>query len=366
MNPCPLIFEPIVRPKIWGGRRLETLLSKTLPPGEAIGETWECADLPGVSSVVARGPARGKTLGALLEEWGAGLLGRAQPDRGRFPLLIKFLDAEQDLSVQVHPDPSTAADESSIGKHEAWHILDARPGAGIWRGLRQDATVEALCRAIRTRPAAALDFVERIPVRPGQTYYIPAGTPHALGAGVVVAEVQTPSTTTYRLYDFDRVRPEGDAGLHIDESIASLRPNADFASFEKRSHVTSLFTTVTRLVTCPSFVIEKVRFLGELEQEIPYAEPVLWIVLEGSGAVHFDAGAKLPISRGDVVLLPAGLKNGILRTETDCAWLEVTIPAPSDLAEHPRLERADDRLEASASDGLVKLGIHARKPARPD
>ncbi len=335
-SPCPLIFEPIAKPKIWGGRRLETLLSKSLPPGDAIGETWECFDLPEACSIVARGPARGKSLRELIETWGeSSLLGRARLLHGHFPLLIKFLDAELDLSVQVHPAPADAAGAPG-GKHEAWHILNARPDSCIWRGLKDGASVEALAAAVRTRPAAALEYVQRIPVRPGQTYYIPAGTPHALGAGVVVAEVQTPSTTTYRLYDFDRDRPADDAGLHVEESIACLRTNADFAAFEKRSHVTSLFTTVTRLVTCPSFVIEKVRFLGELEQEIPYAELVMWIVLDGRGEVLFGAGDSLSFGRGDVVILPARLEKGVLRTVTDCSWLEVTVPAGSDLAEYPR------------------------------
>src|SRR5262245_9777494 len=138
MSVCPLVFEPLYRPKVWGGRRLAELLDKRLPPGEPIGETLECADLESFQSVVARGPAKGRTLHDLMIEGVKDLLGRTQHVDGRFPLLIKFLDATQNLSIQVHPDPETAR---RLGgncrvKHEAWHILHAEPGVVIYRGLR--------------------------------------------------------------------------------------------------------------------------------------------------------------------------------------------------------------------------------------
>ncbi|MBN2562992.1 MAG: class I mannose-6-phosphate isomerase [Phycisphaerae bacterium] len=337
MQVCPLIFEPIYKPKIWGARNLERLFGKDLPPGEAIGESWECADLEAGQSVVARGPAKGKTLRQLVEEWGAALLGRVKLADGRFPLLIKFLDAAQDLSVQVHPDPETV---KRLGgavrvKHEAWYIIDAAEGAAIYRGMIPGATVEALSKAMAERPEAILDYMRKIPVRPGQTYFLPSGTLHALGEGVVVAEIQTPSDVTYRLYDYGRVRPGSDAGLHVEEGLASIRTNLDFAEFEKRSHVSNVFTTVTRLVTCPSFIIEKVRFIEQVEQQIPYDEPVCWIVLEGRGEIHYDTTGKEMFSRGDVVILPAKLEQARLKTLADCVWLEVTIPAPSGLADDP-------------------------------
>lgn len=338
MQVCPLVFEPIFKPKIWGGQSLARLLGKSLPAGERIGESWECADLENGQSIVARGPMKGRSLHDLASEWGPSLLGRISLVDGRFPLLIKFLDAADNLSVQVHPDAEAAA---RLGirpavKDEAWHVIHAREGAVIYRGLRHGVRIDDYAAVLRSDPRASLDCLNHIAVRPGETYYIPSGTVHALGAGIVVAEIQTSSDTTYRLYDWDRVRPPGDAGMHMDEAIACLGRAPDPSRFEKRSHVTSIFTTVTRLVDCPSFRVERVRFMGEIEQQIPYAELVLWVLLEGRGEIRYGKSGVETFSAGDVVLLPAGLKEPVLRTITDCVWLEVTVPAASDLAEFDR------------------------------
>lgn len=183
INPCPLIFEPIFKPKVWGGRNLARLLGKQLPTDEPYGESWECADLEQGQSVVGRGPAKGRTLHELIEAWGPRLLGRAKLTDGRFPLLIKFLDAAADLSVQVHPDPETArrlGGEVRV-KHEAWHILEAREGACIYRGLVPGTTVQTLTDAMARNPEAILEYLQRIPVKVGHTYFLPSGTLHALG-----------------------------------------------------------------------------------------------------------------------------------------------------------------------------------------
>ncbi len=392
---CPLIFEPIFRQKVWGGRSLERLLGKLLPPDVPVGESWECADLEGAVSRVARGPARGRTLHELMEEWGADLLGRAEPVDGRFPLLIKFLDARENLSVQVHPDASAVrrAGGAIRIKNEAWHIVEAAPGAVIYRGLKPGLNVDDVRAAMARRPAEIVECLERVPVRAGQTYYLPSGVPHALGAGVVVAEVQTPSDVTYRLYDWDRARPAGDAGLHVEEGLSCLVGDTDFAPFERRTHVTSLFATITRLVACPSFNIEKVRFIGELEQEIPYVEPVCWIVLDGRGeilygpgagssagtgmesgaapGVHGDMPGRLPFSRGDVIIVPAGLKNGRVRTLTDCGWLEVTLPgargARADVSAGAATMqgRRPDAAARPAGGDCVPLNISMRREREP-
>jgi len=358
MKLCPLIFQPIFKPKIWGGRNLATLLDKTLPEGVSIGESWECADLESAQSVVARGPARGRTLHELVTEWGSRLLGRARPVHGRFPLLIKFLDATEPLSIQVHPD-SNVEGAGIASKDEAWFILQAEPAAIIYRGLRKGVTMAALEQALRERPASIVDLLEVIRVRAGDAFYLPAGTIHALGGGIAVAEVQMPSDTTYRLYDWDRQRPDDDAGLHIAPALAAIRTHIDSAAHEKRSHVTSVFTTVTRLITCPSFVVEKVRFVEGIEQDIPYAELVCWIVLEGRGEIHYGAGEKETFARGEVVVLPAELDRARLKTLTPCSWLEVTIPVASDLSGIPR--PPPDTIRDQRGGGFVQMSI---KPNR--
>jgi len=337
----PIVFEPIFKPRLWGGRRLETLLNKRLPPDVAIGESWELADLEEDQSVVAAGPMKGKPLGELARLWGLDLLGRAELFEGRFPLLIKFLDANETLSVQVHPDEATA---KRLGgkirvKHEAWYVIEAQPGAVIYRGLREGLDAEALRRAVNDDRVESVLNV--IPARKGHCYYLPSGTLHALGGGIVVAEVQTPSDITYRLYDWNRLdsvtgrRRE----LHVEEALGCLSYEPPPAQ-DPPQHTASVWASVTNLVRCESFVIERVRMVDGVEMEIPYAEMVIWIVLEGRGSIVCE-GLSGPTSfaMGDTVLIPAGMKKGRVLTHANCMWLEVSVPIRSSLAGFDRPHR---------------------------
>jgi len=341
---CPLIFEPIFKPKIWGGRLLSETVGKSLPGDEPIGESWELADLEEDQSVVRRGPAKGMTLSALVRDWGKELIGRASLFGGRFPLLIKFLDARQHLSVQVHPDQSMA---DRLGgnvrvKNEAWYILHADEDGAIYRGLAEGVDRASFVDAIGAGKVAST--LRRIAVKAGQCYYLPSGTVHALGAGVVVAEIQTPSDITYRVYDWDRVDPKTGQGraLHIDEALECIHFGDDTDGAQPRSHVGSVWTAVTRLVTCDSFVIEQVRMIDGIEQDIPVGEMQVWVVLSGKGEVIYDGGSqRLTFGRGDTVLIPARLDAARLKTTDDCVWLEVTIPIASDLAGYPHPERIE-------------------------
>jgi len=342
MNVYPLIFKPIFKPRIWGGRRLESLLCKPLPQGAMIGESWEIADLEDDQSVVANGSAAGQKLGALVREWGTSMTGRAQLVQGRFPLLIKFLDARQTLSVQVHPDAATAAQLGGRArlKHEAWYVIDAAPEAFIYRGLREGVGPEELKDAIRGRRLESL--LIRIPVRRGHAYFLPSGTIHALGAGVTVAEVQTPSDTTYRLYDWDRVDPATNAPrpLHIEEATGCISFGADPIPHENPQHLASVWTSVTSLIRSDAFVMERVRMIDGVEQAIPYDEMVIWIVLEGRGTIRHNGSAEgTPFGVGDVVLLPAGLSRGRVQTHDNCMWLEVSVPIVSSLTGFNRPKR---------------------------
>ncbi len=363
----PLKFEPIYQRRIWGGRKLAEVFGRELPPGEPIGESWEIADLENGQSVVAEGPSRGRTLGQLVQEWGADLLGRASLFEGRFPLLIKYLDAREHLSVQVHPPEAYAqrAGGSVRVKNEAWYVLSAEPDGCIYRGLVPGIDRERFAAAIRAGTVEPL--LRRIAVKEGRAYYLPSGTVHALGAGVMVAEVQTPSDTTFRVFDWNRVdaatgRPRE---LHVEEALACI----DFsgvepgAAGEKRSHVASLWTTVTRLITCPSFIVEKVRMVAGVEQEIPYAEPVVWMMLSGRAAVTWGGGReRMEIGRGETVLLPAALREARLVTSEECAWLEVTLPAPSDLAGTEKLGRA--ALREVSRPGVAPVQVHVERGER--
>ena len=334
MEVHPLIFKPIFKPKIWGGRKLEALLDKRLPAGQRIGESWEVADLEDDQSVVASGPARDRMLSELVHEWGTGLIGRASLFDGRFPLLIKFLDASETLSVQVHPDETMAR---RLGnrvrmKNEAWYVIDAEDGGFIYRGVRQGVDADALKRAIREQRVESV--LNRISVRKGHCYYLPSGTIHALGAGVTVAEVQTPSDITYRVYDWNRIDPSTGRprDLHLEEALQCTSYDATPTVDQKREHVASISTSVTKLVRCESFVIERVRMAEGVEQQIPYDELVIWIVLEGRGRIVCDSPASPTEFRtGDTVVLPADLNSACVQTDDNCMWLEVTIPIPSSL-----------------------------------
>lgn len=360
MHVHPLVFEPIYVPKIWGGRRLSDLLGKRLPEGAAIGESWELSDLPGNESIVREGPCRGMSLQWLLNEWVADMLGHARPVEGRFPLLIKFLDANQDLSVQVHPPKRLAdKDPKAYLKNEAWYVIAAEKDAVIYHGLNPGVTREQFVAALETGEVAPL--LRRVPVRPGDCYYLPSGTVHALGAGVLVAEVQTPSDTTYRLFDWNRIdastgRPRE---LHIEKALASMDFEAPAPELrQERSHAADYWTTVTRLAACEQFIIEKVRMIEGAEQRIPYAEPVIWIMLEGQAEIIYDGGrGRLPVRRGDVVLVPAAIQEARVRVIQPAVWLDVSIPTASDLAGYARPDRAALRTPTYPAGGPVQINI---------
>ncbi len=359
MDVYPLIFEPIFKRKIWGGRTLETALHKPLPPDDPIGESWEAADLEEDQSVVASGPARGQTIGSLVKSWGTALYGRSGLFDGRFPLLIKFLDARSALSVQVHPSEAMAA---RLGgrvrvKHEAWYVIDAEPDGYIYRGVKPGVDEAALREAIDRQ--AVESVLNHITVRRGECYYLPSGTIHALGAGVTVAEVQTPSDITYRVYDWNRVdEATGQVrALHLAEAMQCISYDPVPEKYELRNHVASVWTQVTSLVRCESFVIERVRMVEGVEQALPYAEMMIWIVLEGSGEVHC-AGLDEPVrfGIGDTVVLPADLKEGRVVTKEVCLWLEVSIPIASSLAGYDRPDRESQGTPA-AGDGFVQINV---------
>jgi mannose-6-phosphate isomerase len=231
-TPYPLILEPIFKHKVWGGRRLERF-GKALPDGD-IGESWELADLGSTTpsgaggeparSRITNGPLAGKTLHDALERWGGDLLGdRAPTPAGDVPLLVKYLDAREHLSVQVHPSPAYAAAHADADlKTECWYVLDAEPGSKIFKGVRPGVTREQFEHALRHDPTACVALLEAVDAIPGQLHNLPSGTVHALGEGVLVAEVQTPSDTTYRVYDWVAEYGRPLRELHIDQALACI------------------------------------------------------------------------------------------------------------------------------------------------
>ncbi len=367
MDVYPLLFKPIFKPKIWGGRRLETLLNKRLPTGD-IGESWEIADLEDDQSVVASGPSNGKPLGRLVREWGSDLLGDAPLFDGRFPLLIKFLDATETLSVQVHPDRATA---DRLGgrvriKNEAWYVLATEPGGFIYRGVRPGVDAEGLRSAIEQGTVESV--LNRIEVRKGHCYYLPSGTIHALGAGVLVAEVQTPSDITYRVFDWNRI--EAATGkpraLHLAEALPCISFDTAPIEEERAHHVAGVWTAVTTLVQCASFFIRRVRMPEGVEQEIPEQGCTVWMVLEGRASITCDGAAEaVDVGIGDTVLMPAAIKNARIKMHEPCMWLEAGVPVPSSLSAFERPEPETIRKGPSPGDGFVQVHLPPRPPPDP-
>jgi mannose-6-phosphate isomerase len=333
----PLQFHPLYKEKVWGGRTLQTL-GRTLPGHAAtpIGESWEIADLAQSSvsgggggaerSSVAQGPFQGMTLRALIQAYGEKLLGRLPlTPAGNFPLLVKYLDARENLSVQVHPSPEYARTHAdAFLKSEAWYIVAAAPGAVIYKGVKAGVTPAQLRAALlQNTDAAVLPLLITVPVKAGDCHYLPSGTCHALGAGILVAEVQTPSDTTFRVYDWGRQGRE----LHIEQALQCIQfgpPRT--AHHEQRTHIAGVHTSVSRLVACEHFRIEKVRMSESYEQEVPYHQPVIWMVLEGQGTLTTAHAAPVTFRRGDTLLLPATLPDAKVKLDADTSWLEVTFP----------------------------------------
>lgn len=333
----PLRFEPIYKEKIWGGRSFETL-GRVLP-GDAstgIGESWEIADLATTSvsggggnaeySVVANGPLKGKSIRELMQQYGEALLGEGvkPSDDGGFPLLIKFLDAKENLSVQVHPSPEYAAThDDAYLKSEAWYIIDHEPGAVIYKGLAPGTTPEQLRAAIKTNTdEAVVPLLNAVPARKGDCHYLPSGTLHALGAGVLVAEVQTPSDTTYRVYDWGRT----DRELHIEQAMACI----DFSGSPDAQSTATIHSrngmTITPKASCAFFNIEAWSCDGPAQGRIALASAEVWFSLSGAARFAMAQSDSVQAHTGQTALLAASLKAVDLISDGPGQWLRVTLP----------------------------------------
>jgi mannose-6-phosphate isomerase len=297
----PLRFQPIFRRYLWGGRRLASLLGKQLGAGEDYAESWEVVDHGQDQSVVLYGPTSGQTVQQLIATHGHELLGRHARHQA-FPLLMKYLDACRTLSVQVHPNDQQAAqlDPPDLGKTEAWIVLAAEPGSKIFAGLKQGVTRGELRRQI---DAGMCDHVlHQIEPEVGDCIFLPAGTVHAIGAGLVIAEIQQASDTTFRLYDWNRVDPHGNPRpLHIEQALATI----DFSRgpINPQKPVPTGQKGCQRLVDCDKFVIDRCRLDNSLLIGGDNRFHLL-TVLNGSILIDGDPSG-LPLSRGQTALLPA-------------------------------------------------------------
>ncbi|MDH3270211.1 MAG: class I mannose-6-phosphate isomerase [Gemmatimonadota bacterium] len=331
----PLLLEPIYKEKVWGGRALERF-ARRLPgaPTAKIGESWELADLDATSASggggaaahtrVRNGPLMERTVGAVVHDFGWLVTGPLDLGAtGKFPLLLKYLDARDNLSVQVHPSPEYAAAHPDAAlKSEAWYVVEADADAVIYKGVVDGTTREAFEAAVHD--GTVVELLVQVPARPGDCHYLPSGTVHALGGGILVAEVQTPSDTTFRVYDWGRT----DRELHLEEALECI----DFGSTEPSAHGAAgsdvdrvVGDAVLReLVSCEYFSIREWTIPRGGEVVFDSDEMCVLMTIDGEGALTWgETMTALRVRAGDTVLLPAALGRTVLSASDDATVLEV-------------------------------------------
>ena len=332
----PLRFEPLFRRYLWGGHRLAEVLEKPIGD-ESAAESWEVVDHGPDQSVVAFGDLEGQSLRQLVEQHGEQLLGKPLLEslssasipsqlRGRFPLLLKFLDANKDLSVQVHPDDTFGAtlDPPDLGKTEAWYVMHADPGAKIYSGLKSGTTSDSFKQAIDQNQFE--DVLHSFEPNAGDCVFIPAGTMHAIGAGLLIAEIQQASDTTFRIYDWARVDKDGKSRpLHIDQGVKatdfSRGPVNETKPIEETDDRGQAFS---QLVSCDKFVMNRRTVDGSIKVGGDGRFRII-AVIEGSLEVENDPSGK-PLTMGQTALLPACLPATSLTAKENCELLEIFVP----------------------------------------
>jgi len=309
--PTPLTFEPIFMERVWGGRRLESEFGKKLPSQRPIGESWEIVDRPEAQSIVRDGLLRGKTLHELWTQYRDEIFGEA-PDSSRFPLLLKLLDAHDKLSLQVHPPEKLADRLGGEPKTEFWYIAAADAGAELYLGFRESITRDQFEKALRDGTAA--DYVHTVRVSTGDSVFLPAGRCHAVGAGILLIEVQQNSDTTYRVFDWNRVDDKGkQRQLHVDQALQCI----DFDDVRPRL----LQSEGELLLHHDLFEIQKWN-LDSPREIVPRGQFAIACCLTGSLRC-----ADVDLTPGEFFLIPAQLENRQLHSRTEgTTLLRITIP----------------------------------------
>lgn len=299
MKKYPLQLSCVEKSAIWGGSRLVTEFGKP-ELCRPLAETWELSVREKENCTVKNGPLAGKTLAEALSLLGNDSMGTKAQGK-RFPLLVKLIDAADELSVQVHPDDAYAARDGESGKTEMWHILAAAPGAGIYYGLESGVTKQMLRAALRRGDPTPL--LRRIPVHAGETYFIPAGLVHAIGKGVLVAEVQQNCDLTYRVFDHNRLGADGKPRqLHIEKALDVIRPFCD-AEIEQLRYAAG---DRSALVSCPYFTVHRMDLTDPFHGLVGDESFLHLLFVDGAGELMHD-GVSYHFAKGDSFYLPAGL-----------------------------------------------------------
>ena len=302
----PIKFKPILKERIWGGQKLNSLLSKEseLPN---VGESWEISDVEGDASVVINGNLKGKSLKTLLELYKGDLIGNKNYEvfKNKFPLLIKFIDAKEDLSIQLHPNDELAAKRhNSFGKTEMWYVMQADENSNLIVGFNQKTSPETYLKHLEDKTLTKILNFDK--VKEGDTYFIEVGRVHAIGAGVMLAEIQQTSDITYRVYDWDRVDGNGnERDLHNDLAI-------DAIDFEMKDNFRVSYSKTenqsNEMVHCPYFTTNLIPINGCINRKNDNESFIIYICVEGNAEISTDSFSE-KIKKGETILIPAMIET---------------------------------------------------------
>ncbi|MBJ7879432.1 type I phosphomannose isomerase catalytic subunit [Gelidibacter salicanalis] len=317
----PLKFHPILKDKIWGGEKLKSLLHKDskLPN---VGESWEISDVDGDTSIVSNGSLESQSLKHLLNTYKADLIGEKNYRQfgDKFPLLIKFIDAKEDLSIQLHPNDELAAKRhNSFGKTEMWYVMQADKDANLIVDFNQKMTPELYLEHLNNNSLTEILNFDK--VKTGDTYFIEVGRVHAIGAGVLLAEIQQTSDITYRIYDWDRTDDAGNAReLHTELAIDAI--GFDMPDNFRVSYDTT-FNQSNALVSCPYFTTNYLKVDTELARENTYDSFMIYICVDGEAEIKIGEVTQI-IKKGETILIPAAITTFQIVAE-DATLLEVYV-----------------------------------------
>lgn len=307
----PLQFYPIFKERIWGGTKLKTVLNKPIA-SEITGESWELSTVEGDVSVVSNGVLKGNSLNDIINADPEAILGNEVYERfgKQFPLLFKYLDAREDLSIQVHPNDELAKKRhNSFGKTEMWYILQADTDARIIVGFKKQSNAAEYLENLKNK--TLLSILEDVKVKSGDVFFLETGTVHAIGAGLVVAEIQQTSDITYRLYDFDRVDDKGNSReLHVDLALDAINYN----KIETHKKYDSIQNLSNSIVDCPYFTTNFLPLKGIFSVNKTGNTFTVYMCVEGNFEIEYE-GEKFQYKKGDTILIPAAMKTFTLNGE---------------------------------------------------
>lgn len=310
----PLKFEPILKSTLWGGEKIVPY-KQIESDRKQVGESWELSGVKGNESVVANGPDRGKTLPEMIARYKEQLLGKANYERfgEEFPLLIKFIDAREDLSIQVHPNDRLAWERhKSKGKTEMWYVVDADPGAKLRSGFAREVTPAEYETSVEDNTIT--DILREYEIHRGDLFFLPAGRVHSIGAGAFIAEIQQTSDITYRIYDFNRRGADGKTReLHTEQAKGAIDYTVlpDYRTAYERAE-----NREVELVSCPYFTTSLYDLTESIELDYAALDSfVVAICVEGRGTLTDNEGNTIPVHAGETVLLPATTKSVCVKPE---------------------------------------------------